>query len=121
MGVGMLLTTDLRKNKALKVVLLSLVAVSGFLSICGDSYVRFHYAAVMPRVPQPETGRIYPVPAQYGGTIYLNQEELRLRDFVRYELTYIFVGSMILCFGIGTSLGWWSVVPRPDVRARTRE
>ena len=94
--------------RVLKSVLLGLVVIMGLLSISADLYIRFHYAAAMPRAPQPETGRIFPVPAQYGGTVYVTQAELKRREFVRYDLTYIFGGTLILYACAGTVLGWWA-------------
>jgi hypothetical protein len=57
----------LRSSKALRTGLLicclAIISYTGF----SELYIRFHYAEVMPRSPQPETGRIYAMPAQYGG------------------------------------------------------
>jgi hypothetical protein len=100
----------------LKSVLLGLLVITGLLSIGADLYVRFHYAAAMPRTPQPETGRIYPVPAQYGGTVYVTQAELKRREFVRYDMTYIFGGTLVLYACVGSALGWWPV----SLRAKNR-
>ena len=103
-------------ERVLKSGLLSLVLIMGALSICGDLYIRFHYAAVMPRAPQSETGRIYPVPAQYGGTVYVNQLEFKRREFVRYEMTYMFGGVLLLYACVGTRMKWWPVTLRAKSR-----
>jgi hypothetical protein len=63
----------------------------------------------MPRAPQPQTGRIYAIPAQYGGTIYVNRAELDRRNFVATYFFPAFGVVMVLYFSIGTSLGWWEI------------
>lgn len=104
-------------SRVLKPVLLGLVVITGLLSICADHYIRFHYASAMPRVPRPEAGRIYPVPAQYGGTVYVTQAELKRREFVRYDLAYIFGGSLIVYACVGITLGWWPA----NLKAKSRK
>jgi len=86
----------------------------GFVTISANLYVRFHYAASMPRSPQPESGRVYPIPAQYGGTVYINKVELDRRSFVEDVLTSIFGISMALYFCMGMSIGWWKASPPHD-------
>jgi hypothetical protein len=103
----MVSSSKLSWPRVLKSVLLGLVVITGSLSISADLYISFHYAAAMPRTAQPETGRVYPVPAQYGGTVYVTQGELKRREFVRYDLTYIFGSSVVLYACFGTTLGWW--------------
>ena len=97
----------LRSSKSLRaavtIVFMAAICISGF----SELYIRFHYAAVMPRSPQPGIGRVYPMPAQYGGTIYVNKAELDRRDFVRYDLDPISMVIAILCFSVGAWLGWW--------------
>jgi hypothetical protein len=70
----------------------------------------------MPRSAQPETGRVFAVPAQYGGTVYVNKRELELRSFVQIDGTAIFGMAMLLYFALGTTLGWWVTAPKhfPD-------
>jgi hypothetical protein len=106
---GVVLNSKVAWTRILKFVLVGLVLVTGLVSIGADIYVRFHYAEVMPRVPQPETGRVYPVPAQGGGTVYVTEGEFKRREFVRYKLTYIFGGVLFLYGCVGTVLGWWNV------------
>jgi hypothetical protein len=98
-----------RQSKAFRIVLQILVITTAFLAVSANLYIRFHYAAVMPRSPQVETGRVYAIPAQYGGTVYVNRMELDRRNFVADKVLPIFGASMVLYFGIGTSLGWWEV------------
>jgi hypothetical protein len=103
----------LRQSKALRRAFLILVVSTGFLAVSANLYIRFHYAAVMPRSPQSETGRIYAVPAQYGGTVYVSRAELDRRNFVEDDLIPIFGVVMVLYFCVGTGLGWWGARPKP--------
>jgi hypothetical protein len=74
----------LRSSKALRTAVLALCLATISFTGLSALYIRFHYAEVMPRSPQPETGRIYPMPAQYGGTVYVSRAELDRSDFVKY-------------------------------------
>lgn len=46
------------------------------------------------------------------GTVYVNREERDRSDFVEYRLMPIFGVTMMLYFGIGTRLGWWTIAPK---------
>lgn len=109
----MLEIEKLRSSKALRTGLLifclAIISLTGF----SELYIRFHYAEVMPRSPQPETGRIYAMPAQYGGTIYVSKAELDRRDFVKYSLEPISGVVVLLCFAVAAWLGWWPNRPNP--------
>ena len=105
-------TQQLRQNKALKLGFQILVICTGVIAVGATLYVPFHYAAVMPRAPQPETGRLFPIPAQYGGTIYVNRAELNCRNFVANYPMPIFGVIMVLYVSVGTRVGWWTIRPR---------
>jgi hypothetical protein len=75
-------------------------------TVAAAIYIRFDYAAVMPRSPQPESGRVYPIKAQYGGVVYVNERELERYDFIKYDLMTVSAVSSLVVFGIGWSLGW---------------
>ena len=47
------------RNKFTKIIFVSIVLGTVFFGLGANIYIPFHYAAVMPRSPQPETGRIY--------------------------------------------------------------
>lgn len=100
-------TQKLRQNEALRIAFQILVVSIGLLGLTANLYIRFHYAAVMPRSPQVEMGRIYAIPAQSGGIIYVNRAELDHRDFISNDLLVIFCVLMVLYFSVGTALGWW--------------
>ena len=104
-----------KANAYLKVVLIMMTMVSGSAAVFGNLYIRFHYATVMPRSPEPETGRIYPIAALYGGVVYVSQKEIKYRDFAEHELVYVFGAVMILNFGLGNYLGWWPSVRRSEI------
>jgi hypothetical protein len=99
------------RMRALKHLLLSLVIILGSFTFFGNMYIRFHYASVMPRIPQPDSGRVYPIPAQYGGTIYVNQAELDRRNFLSNQMTSAFAVVMVFTIGLGMYLEWWPVGP----------
>jgi hypothetical protein len=100
------------RNKFTKVVLTSLLLAVAFLTLTSAFFIEFRYPAVMPRSMQPETGRIYPMRFKGQGTVYVNREELDRSDFVEYRLMPIFGVTMMLYFGIGTRLGWWTIGPK---------
>lgn len=99
-------------------VLVKLVFVSSILiPLFSELYITVHYAEVMPRSPEPQTGRTYPMNAQYGGTIYVSRAELDRRDFVRYKLDPISGVVTMLCFGteggVAAWSGWWTNPQKP--------
>jgi hypothetical protein len=96
-----------RLSNALKVVLLCLVIGLGAFTGSATFYIRFHYAEVMPRSPQTETGRVFPLPAQYGGTIYVNKTELERQQFIEYTLTNASILLAVLYVFLGVRLRWW--------------
>lgn len=101
-----------KPNNLAKIVVVSLVFALGFITLASALYIEFHYSAVMPHHPQPETGRIYPKWFKSGGTVYLNRRELELSDFVQYRLFPACGIGALLCFGIGARLGWWNLSPK---------
>lgn len=98
---------QLKSSKSLRSAVLFVAFAATCLSGSSELYIRFHYAAVMPRSPQPETGRVIPIPAQYRGTIYVTKAEFDRRDFVSYYIDPISFVLLILCFSAGAWLGWW--------------
>ncbi len=103
----------LASNKTFRALVMIVFASSIFAPGFAELYVRFHYAEVMPRSAQPGTGRIYPLPAQYGGTIYVNKTELDRRDFLIHRLEPISAMIMMLCFGVAAWSGWWLNPAKP--------
>lgn len=95
------------RSKAARNIAAAIVLILCFFTFFSNLYIRFHYAASMPRSPEPESGRIYPVPAQYGGTVYVSYSEFKRREFVEDNLTWAAILSLTLYGGLGTSLGWW--------------
>ena len=104
----------LARSRAAKITLNGVVAAASFFTFSANIYFRFHYAAVMPRSPQPEIGRIYALPAQYGGVVYVNKQELDRRDFVRNDLSSACAVCGILLFFLGTRAGWFGRVKSYD-------
>ncbi len=101
------MTQFLAKSKVVKIVLVGFVGGMSLLTLTSMLYISFHYAAVMPRSPQRETGRIYPIKVQYEVVVYVNEQELRVRNFVKYDLTTVTAVSGLLLFLAGRRLGWF--------------
>jgi hypothetical protein len=106
------MTSPKRWNKLAKTVFSTYLVALCFLTLFSALYIEFHYSAVMPRNPQPETGRIYPMWFKSGGTVYVNQKERDRSDFVEYRLMPLYGLSMLFGFGIGVRLGWWDISPK---------
>jgi hypothetical protein len=90
------MTSPKRWNKLAKTVFTTYVVAFCFLTLISGLYIEFHYSAVMPRSPQPETGRIYPKWFKSGGTVYVNRKERDRSDFVEYPLMLLFGLSTLL-------------------------
>ena len=63
-------------------------------------YTPVHYYSVMPRIPQPQTGRLYPTMAAFGARVYVNQREHDWLDFLHYDLMSAFAVSMVLLYAL---------------------
>ena len=81
--------------------------------LIGMLYVRFHYQAVMPKSPQPATGRIYPVGAQYS-VVYVNKGEREFATFVEEDNFVLAFASGLLWVFLGMRLGWFKKKPPWD-------
>lgn len=97
-----------------KVAVFGLFFGSTALFTFGTFYVRFHYLDVMPRSPQAEAGRIYPVKAQFGVTVYVNKKEREIRSFVEEDMLVAAIASWLLLFFLGKRLGWFKKKPPWD-------
>ncbi len=97
----------LSKTKVVKIILICFVGSMSVVTLFAMIHIPFHYAAVMPRSPQPETGRVYAIKAQYELIVYVNKKELDRRDFVEYKLMPITGVSAVLLFLLGTRCGWF--------------
>lgn len=97
----------LSSNKLIKIAFVSIVLGTVFFGLAATIYIPIHYAAVMPRSPQPETGRIYRVTAQYGAVVYVNKQEFDRLEFVRYDLWIASAVGMLALFLIAMRLGWF--------------
>jgi hypothetical protein len=100
------------RDRILKNVVMGLVFGTIIFSLAANTYIPFRYAAVMPRSPQPETGRIYRVTAQYGAVVYVSNKELNRFNFVKYDLAILSGIGMLGLFLLGTRLGWFKTQAR---------
>ena len=106
---------DKPRNKFGRIVLTSLLLAISFFTVISALFIEFYYPAVMPRSPQPEIGRIYPMRFKGQGTVYVKKEELDRSDFVEYRLMPLYGVTALLYFGVATRLGWWTSRPKTPI------
>jgi hypothetical protein len=70
-------------------------------------YVEFYYASVMPRSPQPQTGRIYQVDIPKMGIVYVTKREATRRDFVWFRIMPAYGLTMLLFAGLSSRYQWY--------------
>lgn len=70
-------------------------------------FLPLHYAGVMPRSPQPDSGRIYRVAVGSGIDVYLNKSDTHLLDLVEYKLSAVAVGCMFVLLYYLKRLKWF--------------
>jgi hypothetical protein len=66
----------------LRKTVISLLLVGFILSIGRAVFIHLSYAAEMPRVPDPQTGRVYAITVNHGTVVYVTGEEWHWADFV---------------------------------------
>lgn len=100
-------TTDVSKFRVMRKLFKALLFGLFFFTLFANIYIPFDYALTMPRSSQPQTGRVYPIHAQYGGTVYVNRREYERRIFVQDYLTSA-VGILVLLYiGTETVIARW--------------
>jgi hypothetical protein len=66
-------------------------------SLAGFSTL-FYYLGAMPRMPQPQTGRVYRVGAAYNVAVYVTKGEFDWANFLEYDMgPASIVCGLILC------------------------
>lgn len=100
-------------RKTVRMTFTSLLLAAALFTGLSIFYVTFYYAAVMPRFPQPEKGRIHPIHPDKVTLVYVDDRELELRDLVLVRVLSAYGAAMLLYFGVGTSAGWWGTGPQP--------
>ena len=95
------------KSRIAKIAVLGLVSGIILFDLVANTYIPFRYAAVMPRSPQPEAGRIYRVTAQYGAMVYVNKQELARYNFITKDLMILSAVCMFSAVLLGMRLGWF--------------
>ena len=87
-------TPDQAKGKQ---VLLWTVSITGFVTAVARIVTAFYYSAVMPRWPEPMSGRLYPAGAAYNTAVYVTRRELQWINFLNYDLmTFLGLGIVLL-------------------------
>ncbi len=77
---------SLVNNKNVRTVVAAVLITPLLLTIVLGSYLEFHYDAVMPRSPQPQTTRVYRLMVKGGSVVYVNQREFDLLNFIRHYM-----------------------------------
>jgi hypothetical protein len=74
-----------------------------FACILGAGYVHTTYLTIMPRTPQPEAGRIYPVVVK-SVSVYVNRAELERANFALKTVPII---GLCCFFGLVAIKQYW--------------
>jgi hypothetical protein len=70
----------------LKRIIIALLIIGVFASILSFAYIHMSYGASMPRTPQIESGRVYPLTVNHGTRVYVTQQELERANFVFHKV-----------------------------------
>src|ERR1700733_13906081 len=97
----------LAKSGVAKRTVVSLLVATVLFTVAAEIYIRVHYAAVMPRSPEPQTGRIYRTMAAFGTAVYVNKQEIDRVDFVNYDLMSVSAIFMLLLYYLKARLKWF--------------
>ena len=62
------------------------VCVVAFLAAIANIGTSLYYLAMMPRLPEPLTGRTYRAGAAYNSAVYVNKGEFAWLNFLHYDL-----------------------------------
>jgi hypothetical protein len=98
---------SLGNNAFAKKILVGLLAGTVVFTVAAEIYLRFHFAAAMPRSPDPLSGRTYRTMAVYGSAVYVNKQELDRVDFVNYDLMSVSGIFMLVLFYLKARLKWF--------------
>jgi hypothetical protein len=99
------------KSNTVKIAASILVVALFIPTFFGLLYFCFYDAAYMPRSPQQEMGRIFPMHNKFAETVYVNQVEFERRNFVVDVLSPICALVMVFYVGLGMKMGWWQTPP----------
>jgi hypothetical protein len=73
-----------------------LFCIVGCFYFVGDTVTACYYQAVMPRLPQPMTGRIYRASWPKMAAVYVNEREIAWANFLRYDMMTVFGICIVL-------------------------
>jgi hypothetical protein len=76
---------DARKFGA-KQILIGAVCLIGFLTAIARIGTGLYYSEVMPRSPEPLSGRIYRAGAAFNTAVYVKKTELDWLNFLNYDM-----------------------------------
>ena len=73
-----------------------IVCAAVFFTAVANIGTSVYYLAVMPRLPQPPTGRIYRAGAAHNTAVYVNKSELTWLSFLHYDAMCVAGLSVVL-------------------------
>jgi hypothetical protein len=77
-------------------VFTGVVCIFGFLTAIANLGTSLYYLAVMPRLPEPVTGRIYLAGAAFNTGVYVNKGEFAWLNFLHYDMISVVGISVVL-------------------------
>ena len=98
---------SLAKSGFARKTVVCLLVGTVLFTVFAEIYIRVHYAAVMPRSPEPQTDRIYRTMAAFGTAVYVNKQEIDRVDFVNYDLVSVSGIFMLLLYYLKARLKWF--------------
>ncbi|PYX31967.1 MAG: hypothetical protein DMG80_09225 [Acidobacteria bacterium] len=84
-----------RESTAQK-VFACVVCIFGFLTAIANIGTSLYYLAVMPRLPEPVTGRIYLAGVAFNTGVYVNKGEFAWLNFLHYDMICVVGISVVL-------------------------
>jgi cell division protein YceG involved in septum cleavage len=98
--------TSRDRMKLARQTLIVLLVVTVFASVLTCAYIHISYGSSMPRTPQPEVGRIYPLRVNHGTLVYVNRQELDRANFVFHP---VFLFGMCSVLALAFIKQYWDV------------
>ncbi|MGB2593148.1 MAG: hypothetical protein WAJ96_21055 [Candidatus Acidiferrum sp.] len=97
----------LTRNKVARRILFIVMGGTVLFTAVALLWIRVRYAAVMPHVPQPQTGRIYRTMAAFGTAVYVSEKEHDWANFVSYDLMGVSGVFMLVLYFLVAKLRKW--------------
>jgi hypothetical protein len=93
-----------KRVKTVRRIAIGVLVVGITVVVSWGGYVDYSYSVSMPRQPQTQTGRIYPLSVDHGTIVYVTQQELAYDAFVsRVEIS---LGAFLIVSLASVKLCW---------------